>query len=65
MKIEKNNIKVEVNKPEINFDEFEFEQAEKEKLKKQRTKIIIAGVLSACGAAAVQIAKAKKKYKKK
>lgn len=65
MKIEKNNIKLEVNKPEINFDEFKLEQAEKEKLDKQKAKLIIVGALSAISAVAIKVYKAKNRHNKK
>ena len=65
MKIEKNNFKVEVNKPEINFDALKLEEAEKKEFNKNKKKIIILSVLTVGAATISKIYKATKKHSKK
>ncbi len=65
MTVEKNNVKVEVNKPTINFDAYDLEQAEKEKLEKQKKLIIATTALAGAAIVFSNMYKLSKKLKKK
>ncbi|MBQ6381635.1 MAG: hypothetical protein IJJ41_08585 [Clostridia bacterium] len=65
MKIERNNVAVEVNRPAINFDPEVMEQVEKKQVNKAKALLVATVVFAAVTTLYSNVRKVRKKFKKK
>lgn len=65
MKIQRNNVTLNITKPEVHFDTSKLAEAEKKKVNEKKALLIATGVVAAVSTIVSQILKLRKRIKKK